>query len=89
MLGTRHGRACHATLAELVENFLKAHGLTVLKLTLCGGITEHYGRPEAGTHAIQIEINRGIYMDKAAISAMPDLANCPRPESYRASHRNT
>ena len=32
---------------------------------LCGGyITEHYGRPDAGHHAIQIEINRAIYMDE-------------------------
>ena len=66
VLGTRHGRACHATLAELVENFLKAHGLTVARnRPYAGGyITEHYGRPEAGTHAIQIEINRAIYMDE-------------------------
>ena len=66
MLGTRHGRACHATLTELVENFLKARGLSVARnQPYAGGyITEHYGRPDAGTHAIQIEINRSIYMDE-------------------------
>ncbi len=66
VLGTRHGRACHATLTELVENFLKARGLSVARnQPYAGGyITEHYGRPDAGTHAIQIEINRAIYMDE-------------------------
>ena len=66
VLGTRHGRACHPALAELVENFLKAHGLSVARnQPYAGGyITEHYGRPDAGHHAIQIEINRAIYMDE-------------------------
>ena len=30
-----------------------------------GFITEHYGRPSSGLHALQIEINRGLYMDEA------------------------
>ena len=66
VLGTRHGRACHATLTDLVENFLKARGLSVARnRPYAGGyITEHYGRPNAGFHAIQIEINRAIYMDE-------------------------
>src|SRR5687767_2035569 len=29
-----------------------------------GFITEHYGNPAAGLHAIQIEFNRGLYMDE-------------------------
>jgi N-formylglutamate deformylase len=29
-----------------------------------GFITEHYGNPIAGLHAIQLEINRGLYMDE-------------------------
>ena len=29
-----------------------------------GFITEHYGNPAAGLHAIQLEINRGLYMDE-------------------------
>ena len=66
VLGTRHGRSCHAILTELVENFLKARGLSVVRnQPYAGGyITEHYGRPDASTHAIQIEINRAIYMNE-------------------------
>ena len=29
-----------------------------------GYITEHYGRPTLGWHALQIEINRALYMDE-------------------------
>jgi N-formylglutamate amidohydrolase len=29
-----------------------------------GFITEHYGRPARGLHALQIEINRALYMDE-------------------------
>jgi N-formylglutamate amidohydrolase len=29
-----------------------------------GFITEHYGAPASGRHAVQIEINRALYMDE-------------------------
>ena len=29
-----------------------------------GFITEHYGRPARGLHALQIEVNRALYMDE-------------------------
>ncbi|TGU29211.1 N-formylglutamate amidohydrolase, partial [bacterium M00.F.Ca.ET.152.01.1.1] len=29
-----------------------------------GFITEHYGRPARHLHALQIEVNRGLYMDE-------------------------
>ena len=29
-----------------------------------GYITEHYGRPARDVHAVQIEINRGLYLDE-------------------------
>jgi N-formylglutamate deformylase len=29
-----------------------------------GFITEHYGSPASGMHAIQIELNRALYMDE-------------------------
>ena len=33
-----------------------------------GYITEHYGSPARGVHAVQIEINRGLYLDEAAFA---------------------
>ena len=32
-----------------------------------GFITEHYGRPGRALHAIQIEINRGLYMNERTL----------------------
>ena len=32
-----------------------------------GFITEHYGRPARGMHALQIEINRGLYMNERTL----------------------
>jgi N-formylglutamate deformylase len=29
-----------------------------------GFITEHYGNPAAGLHAVQLELNRALYMDE-------------------------
>lgn len=68
ILGNRHGRACHAALTDLVNSFLVSRGRQVgLNKPYAGGyITEHYGAPLRGFHALQIEINRGIYMDEAA-----------------------
>ena len=68
VLGNRHGRACHPALTEHVEAFLVARGWRVaLNKPYAGGfITEQYGAPARGTHALQIEINRAIYMDEAS-----------------------
>jgi N-formylglutamate amidohydrolase len=32
-----------------------------------GFITEHYGRPGAGRHAVQIEVARSLYMDESRL----------------------
>jgi N-formylglutamate amidohydrolase len=32
-----------------------------------GYTTEHYGRPAQHIHALQIEINRGLYLDEATL----------------------
>jgi N-formylglutamate amidohydrolase len=34
----------------------------------------HYGRPDAGVHALQIEINRGLYMDEDAYTRSDGMA---------------
>ncbi len=66
VLGDRHGSSCAPTLVRFVEATLKAWGFTVaLNKPYAGGfITERYGRPKLGAHALQIEINRALYMDE-------------------------
>jgi N-formylglutamate amidohydrolase len=67
VLGDRYGTSCVGVVAETVESTLRALGYTVSRnKPYAGGfITEHYGNPAAGLHAIQLEINRALYMDEA------------------------
>jgi N-formylglutamate amidohydrolase len=66
VLGDRYGASCGAEVTHLVAGQLKAMGYAVaLNKPYAGGyITEHYGRPQHGRHALQVEINRALYMDE-------------------------
>ncbi len=66
VLGNRHNKACDVRLTHWVRDYLQAQGYVVLlnKPYAGGYITEHYGQPTRGCHALQIEINRAIYMDE-------------------------
>ena len=66
VLGDRYGTSCVGVVAETVEKTLRSLGYTVSRnKPYAGGfITEHYGNPAVGLHAIQLEINRALYMDE-------------------------
>ena len=66
VLGDRYGTSCVAVVAETIEATLRGFGYVVSRnKPYAGGfITEHYGNPAAGLHAIQLEINRALYMDE-------------------------
>ena len=51
---------------ETIEATLRGQGYSVSRnKPYAGGfITEHYGNPAAGLHAIQLELNRALYMDE-------------------------
>lgn len=67
VLGDRYGTSCSGAITAMVERTLRAQGYVVLRnKPYAGGfITEHYGDPATGLHALQIEVNRGLYMDEA------------------------
>ena len=69
VLGDRFGAACHPAVSRLVEGGLQAFGYAVKRnAPYAGGYTtEHYGRPWRGVHALQIEINRAIYLDERTL----------------------
>jgi N-formylglutamate amidohydrolase len=73
VLGDRYGTSCDALLADLVEIALRARGYSVVRnKPYAGGfITEHYGEPAIGHHALQIEINRALYMDERTFAKKP------------------
>jgi len=66
VLGDRYGTSCVGLISETMEQFLVDRGYSVSRnKPYAGGfITEHYGDPPSGLHAIQLEINRGLYMDE-------------------------
>ncbi|MGD0532523.1 MAG: N-formylglutamate amidohydrolase [Methyloceanibacter sp.] len=68
VLGDRYGTSCNGELTRLAAQHLKALGYVVaLNKPYAGGyITEHYGRPQAGQHALQVEINRALYMNETS-----------------------
>jgi N-formylglutamate amidohydrolase len=69
VLGDRYGTSCDMAIIDAVDRELRRQGYTVLRnKPYAGGyITEHYGDPAGGFHAMQIEVNRAIYMDERAI----------------------
>jgi N-formylglutamate amidohydrolase len=70
VLGDRYGTSCSSLLTDQVEGALRAHGFRVVRnKPYAGGfITEHYGEPTLDRHALQIEINRALYMDERALT---------------------
>ncbi|WP_084462398.1 N-formylglutamate amidohydrolase [Oceanibaculum pacificum] len=66
VLGDCFGTACSPAVTERCEALLQGFGYSVARNhPYAGGYTtRHYGRPRDGVHAIQIEINRALYMDE-------------------------
>jgi N-formylglutamate amidohydrolase len=69
VIGDRFGSSATAGLSLLVRDEFHKRGYTVqMNRPYAGGyITEHYGQPERGVHAIQVEINRGLYLDERTL----------------------
>lgn len=69
IVGDRFGTSASASLTEAAIGLLTAMGYTVAhnKPYAGGFITEHYGRPAQALHALQIEVNRSLYMNEATL----------------------
>lgn len=70
VLGDRFGVSCDPRLVDAVETVFRDAGFRVARnAPFAGGyITERYGRPTSGVSALQIEIDRGIYLDQAKVA---------------------
>ena len=75
VLGDRFGAACGRWLIEAADRLFAAAGFAVARNTpFAGGyITQTYGRPHQGVQALQIEIDRSLYMDEARIERRPEF----------------
>ncbi len=69
VLGDNHGRSASKALVNEIEDFFISEGLSVkINDPYPGGYTtSNYGKPKTGVQAIQIEINRALYMDEKSI----------------------
>lgn len=67
VLGDCHGLSCDPQIVDMVEEELIALGYSVARNEPYPGgfTTRHYGRPAENVHALQIEINRSLYMNEA------------------------
>jgi N-formylglutamate amidohydrolase len=68
VLGDRFGSACDPEISLLVETHMQRAGLTVSRNKPYSGgfFTENHGRPRQGRHAMQIEVNRALYMNETS-----------------------
>lgn len=76
VLGDRFGAACAGVVPNRVERALADMGYRVTRNTPYAGgyTTEHYGKPHRGVHAIQVEINRALYLDEATLQPTAGFA---------------
>ena len=75
VLGDRFGAAASPEIVDEIEAAFAAAGFTVKRNTPFAGayVTQAYGRPSRKQHAIQIEIDRSIYMDEKRVRPNADF----------------
>lgn len=69
ILGDRFGTSAAGYVTDIAEQAFARLGFSVTRnRPYAGGfITEHYGAPAAGVHALQIEVNRALYMSETTL----------------------
>ena len=101
VLGDRFGASAHPEVVDHVEAAFAAAGLVVTRNTPFAGayVTQTYGRPSRHVHAVQIEIDRALYMDEQTIcpnahfeefrrllrGVIADIAGIPAPDQALAA----
>lgn len=75
IIGDRFGCSCADALSWAAIELLQNMGYHVAhnKPYAGGYITEHYGRPHRDFHALQIEVNRALYVDEASLRRLPSF----------------
>ena len=76
VLGDRFGTSCAPAISQAAAQALQARGACVRRNNPYPGghITRRYGRPCLGMHAIQIEVDRRLYLDERAIQPTSGMA---------------
>lgn len=73
VVGDRKGTSCHPALTELVRDELQTRGYAVNVNDPYQGTTVlgRIGNPAGGVHALQIEINRSLYLNEETWAVKP------------------
>lgn len=66
ILGDRFGTSCATVISRAMDRCFSAANYRVTRNNPYAGgyVTNHYGRPSKCVHALQIEVNRKLYMDE-------------------------
>ncbi len=77
VIGDRFGASAASAIVAEVEAALTDAGLRVVRNMPFAGayVAQHYGKPARRQHAIQIEIDRALYMDEATLDKRPDFTD--------------
>ena len=72
---TRRSASASQAIVDCLDRRLRHQGYSVRRnKPYAGGfITEHYGNPAMGWHALQIEVNRALYMDERRFELSSDF----------------
>lgn len=72
VLGDRFGAAAGREVMDRVEAAFAAAGLRVVRNAPFAGafIAQSYGRPSGRRHVVQVEIDRGLYLDEARVEPL-------------------
>lgn len=75
VLGDRFGAAASPRIVGRIESLFAEAGLTVARNMPFAGayIVQHYGRPSRRQHAVQIEVDRSLYMDEHTLERTADF----------------
>jgi len=69
VLGDRFGASAAVEIVDALEEGFLAEGLCVIRNAPFAGafVTQQYGRPARGRHAVQVEIDRALYMNERLV----------------------
>ena len=69
VVSDNHGTTSDSELVDLIVLTLKGRGysVSVNKPYAGGTIVRKFGKPAAGVHSVQVEINRRLYLDEASV----------------------
>ncbi|MGB7404090.1 MAG: N-formylglutamate amidohydrolase [Pacificimonas sp.] len=78
VVGDRHGESAMPRIGQEIAATLSSYGRVAMNDPYAGGHgTTHHGNPARGIHAVQIEIDRSLYLESDRLVCRPDLGGLP------------